>query len=266
LNQNEEGLLDLLDLSVYFGEARKGGAILDNITLQIARGEICGLVGESGAGKTLTALAILGLLPPGAMATGEIRFQGRELLGLTEEKLREIRGCGIGMVFQEPQAALNPVMRIGQQLSEGMRYRLGYSKKKAEKHSLELLHSVGITEPERCLRSYAHQLSGGMRQRVLIASALSCDPELLICDEITSSVDSILEAQLLTLLTRLRRDRRVSILLITHNLSSVQKIADRVSVLLRGRIIEEGPVAAVFEQPSHRFTRTLIDAFPKADA
>ena len=256
-------LLELDELSVYLDQADV--ATVDRLTLSVKRGEILGVVGESGAGKTLTALAVLGLLPPGARTTGQVRFQGRELIGLAEEELRKIRGRRIGLVFQEPQTALNPVMRVGEQISEGMRYRLGYSKRKAEQCSLELLESVGIAEPERCLRSYAHQLSGGMRQRVLIASVLSCNPDLLICDEITSSVDSILEAQLLALLTHLREDRGISILLITHNLRSVRSIADRVCVLLRGRIVEEGKTAAVFERPAHSFTRTLIASFPNVD-
>ena len=166
------------------------------------------------------------------------------------------------MVFQDPQSALNPVMRIDQQLAEGMRYLLGYSKKKAREESERLLFSVGIQEPERCLRAYPHQLSGGMRQRVLIAAALSCKPDLLICDEITSSVDSIVQSQLLTLLGEIKNQFNTSILLITHNLRAIKRITDRIIVLLQGRVVEEGKTAEIFGRPAHAFTRSLIASLP----
>lgn len=255
MNKNKECLLEISRLSIAFPAKQ----VIDHLDLTICAGETVGLVGESGSGKTVVALSILGLLPVGAsVLEGEIRYEGRNLLKLGGRALRELRGCGIGMIFQDPRSALNPVMRIEKQLLEGMRYRLGYSKGNAAQEGVNLLAKVGIEDPERCMAAYAYQLSGGMRQRVLIAMALSCKPRLLICDEITSSVDSIAESQLLTLLAQLRKNRQFSILLITHDLLVIRRLADRVSVLFRGRNVEEGSTEKILSQPSHPFTRTLI--------
>lgn len=256
---NERPLLQISGLTV----AIQGREILNQLDLEIFAGEIAGLVGESGAGKTLTALAILGLLPSRAkILSGEIRYQGLNLLNLKANEMRQVRGGEIGIVFQDPRAALDPVMRIDKQLCEGMRFRLGYSRKRAVEESSRLLDAVGIEEPERCLKAYPHQLSGGMRQRILIAAALSCKPRVMVCDEITSSVDSIVQAQLLTLLVRLRKTLNISILLITHDLWVVRRISDRVSVLLQGKVVEEGATEQIFDRPTHPFTRTLIDSLP----
>lgn len=257
MNGDKAPLLKISSLSV----AIEDREVLSQVDLTLLGGEILALVGQSGAGKTLTALAILGLLPPKAVVlSGKIEFQGRDLLLLRKDELRRERGCEIALVFQDPRTALNPVMRIDEQLAEGMRYRLQYSKQESLRESIRALTAVGIQDPERCLRSYPHQLSGGMRQRILLATALTCRPRLLICDEITSSVDCILQSQLLALLDRLRREHKTSILLITHNLWSARQIADRVSVLLRGRVVEEGSTESIFNQPKHAFTRHLISS------
>jgi ABC-type dipeptide/oligopeptide/nickel transport system ATPase component len=254
LTKDGQPLLEISDLSVVF----RGQRVLEKLNLEVGAGEIVGLLGESGAGKTVTALAILGLLPAYArIPSGEIRYQGRSLLEIPRKKLREIRGCEIGMIFQDPRAALNPVMRIDQQLCEGMIYRLAYSKQKALNEGSRLLEAVGIRDPSRCLNSYPHQLSGGMRQRVIIASALSCRPQLLICDEITSSIDSLLQSRILSLLGRLKHEMKISILLITHNLRVVRQIADRTAVMLGGKIIEEGETEKILKEPTQEFTRSL---------
>ena len=259
MTRNEPPLLEISGLSVAF----QGRQVLDRLDLRIFAGEIVGLIGESGAGKTVAALSILGLLPnEAAVLSGEIRYQGVNLLDLKKSELREVRGCGIGIVFQDPRTALNPVMRIDKQLFEGMRCRLGYSKEKALEESAGLLRAVGIQDPERCLRAYPHQLSGGMRQRVLVAAALSCKPRVLICDEITSSVDSIVQSQLLALLTRLRENWNVSILLITHDLRAAERVADRIAVMLQGKVVEEGNTEKIFGEPAHGFTRTLLASLP----
>jgi ABC-type dipeptide/oligopeptide/nickel transport system ATPase component len=255
LTRDDGPLLEISGLSVVLRERR----ILDDLDLRIAAGEILALVGASGAGKTVTALAILGLLPPRArIEGGRILYQGRNLLKLEKKELREIRGCGIGMIFQDPRAALNPLMRIDQQLCEGMKYRLGYSKRQALEEGERLLEDVGIQEPKRCLKAYPHQLSGGMRQRITIAAAVSCSPQLLICDEITSSVDSIVQGRILLLLRRLSRHLKLSILLITHDLRAVRQTADRMAVMLDGKVVEEGCPRAILARPSHEFTRSLI--------
>jgi ABC-type dipeptide/oligopeptide/nickel transport system ATPase component len=232
---------------------------VDSLYLKVFENEIVGLIGESGAGKTVTALAVLRLLPSEAnFISGEILFRKNNLIDLTESEMRRLRGAEIGLVLQDPRSALNPLMRIDEQMSEGMSYR----GRKAWKTSGELLDKVGIPDPERCLKAYPHQLSGGMRQRVLIAAALACEPSLLICDEITSSVDSIVRSQLLALLNRLRKEEDVSILLITHNLMAVQQFANRVYVLVKGKVVEEGKTEEVFKEPSHPFTRSLISSAP----
>lgn len=261
MNQQRKPLLELSALSI----AIEGRKILDSLNLVVNTGEILGLVGESGAGKTMTALAILGLLPRRSIVKhGTINFQGRNLLKLPQRELRRLRGRRIGAVFQDSQGSFDPVMRIDQQICEGMRYHLHYTKKQALKEMTGLLEKVGIDDPLRCMIAYPYQLSGGMRQRVLIASALSCKPTLLICDEITSSVDSITQSRLMSLLARLRSDLNVSILLITHDLRAARRTADRIAVLLDGTVVEEGEAEKIFQTAAHPFTQTLIASLPGA--
>ena len=262
MNEPIEPLLEISQLSVEFAGRRESHRALENVGFQLARGETFGLVGESASGKTLTALAILRLLPAGArMVSGEILYDGTDLRQITEGQMHRIRGREIGIVFQDPLTALNPVMRIDTQLSEGMIYHLAYSKQEASLRGKRLLREVGIPDPDQCLRSYPHQLSGGMRQRVLIASALSCQPKLLICDEITSALDTVTQAQLLTLLDRLKKALDLSILFISHDLRAVSQIADRVAVMRNGRILEEGSAADVFERPVNSYTRNLMRSY-----
>jgi ABC-type dipeptide/oligopeptide/nickel transport system ATPase component len=255
LNKNEKSLLEISGLTIAFASKQ----VIDDVDLKVCSGETVGLVGKSGSGKTMIALAILGLLPAGAVVRrGEILYQDRNLLKLSAKELRKLRGREIGLIFQEPRSALNPVMRIEEQLLEGMKFHLGYSKTEAVQEGLRFLSTVGIEDPERCMAAYAYQLSGGMRQRVLIAMALSCKPRLLICDEMTSSVDSITENQLLALLARIKDEENLSILLITHSLPPVRRLADRVAVLFQGKVVEEGSVERILGGASHPFTRTLM--------
>ena len=254
MSQNEQALLEINNLSVVLREER----VLDKLDLKIGRGETLGLLGASGAGKTMTAMAILGLLPPHArISSGEIWFQGRNLLKIPPKHLRKIRGSEIGMIFQDPQASLNPLVRIDEQLCEGMIHHMGFSKTRALNEGWRLLEAVGIQDPSACLGAYPHQLSGGMRQRVIIASAVSCHPQLLICDEITSSLDSLLQRRILLLLERLKHHMELSILLITHDLHSVLQVADRTAVMLDGKVIEEGETEKIFSQPTQEFTKSL---------
>lgn len=262
MSEQERPLLVISDLSVTL----RGRKVLNGLDLKISDNEIVGFIGESGAGKTVTALTILRLLPSNAILTsGQIRYRGRNLIELSETEMRKLRGTEIGIVLQDPLTALNPVIRIDKQLSEGMRIRLGYSRRLAMEESERLLSAVGISNPQRCLQAYPHQLSGGMRQRILIASALSCKPRLLICDEITSSVDSIVQSQLLTLLKQLRNNLKLSILLITHNLRAAHRVADRICVLLEGKVVEEGRTDEIFEKPAHAFTRSLVSSVSRLE-
>lgn len=252
-------LLACRDLVVELG----GGRPVDGVTLQLEAGETMALVGESGSGKSLTARAILGLLPPGARAQGQIEFQGRPLLPGTAEAWRAVRGRGIGLVFQDPLSALDPVYTIGQQLIETWAAHDLYPRRERRARAIELLRQVGIPSPEQRLDDYPHQLSGGMRQRVLIALALMLEPKLLICDEPTSALDVTVQAQILELLARLQAERQMGILFITHDLGVVHSFCPRVAVMYAGRIVESGPTQAVLTAPLHPYTRGLLDSLPR---
>ncbi len=239
-------------------------AAVDDVSFDIAPGEALGVVGESGSGKSVLALSILGLLPdpPARIAGGSIHFEGQELVGLSKNALRRHRGAAIGMIFQEPMTSLNPVFSIGNQIIEAIRTHEPLSERAARTRAIELLGRVGISSPERRLEQYPHQFSGGMRQRVMIAMALACNPRLLIADEPTTALDVTIQAQLLDLLSDLRRETGMAVLLITHNMGVIAEFADRVMVMYAGRIAEEGPVESIFDDPRHPYTRGLLGSTP----
>jgi ABC-type dipeptide/oligopeptide/nickel transport system ATPase component len=258
-----EPLLEVLGLSVRFDGPRGTAMAVDDLTLRLDRGRTLGLVGESGSGKSITALAILGLLPPGARVTaGRIVFEGLDLLAASERERRRIRGSRLALIFQEPSAALNPVMRIGPQVTESLRVHGRADRRTARRKAIDLLEAVRMPDAARVAEAYPHQLSGGMRQRALIASALACEPALLVADEPTTALDVTIQAEVLDLLRDLRDRYRLALLLITHDLGVVAGMADRVAVMHRGRIVEEDDVRRILRTPSHAYTRRLLDAVP----
>ncbi|MBC7300275.1 MAG: ABC transporter ATP-binding protein [Nocardia sp.] len=255
-------VLDIDELTVAFGDA----TVVDRVSLRVRRGEVVALVGESGSGKSLTARAVLGLLPESARAGGSIRLAGAQVIGAGESALRELRGTKAAMVFQEPQTALNPVQTIGTQIAQALRAHGVTDKAAVRTRAIELLTAVDIPEPADRLDWYPHQLSGGQKQRVAIALALTGEPELLIADEPTTALDVTVQAEILALLRSLQRERGTAILFITHNLGVVAEIADRVVVLREGRVIEEQTVFGLFAEPGQDYTRTLLAAVPRLPA
>ena len=259
-------LLEVQDLQVDFDTPRGLRRAVAGISFDLHPGETFGLVGESGCGKTVTALSILGLLPsPPATVSGRIRFGGEDLLRAREDRLRQIRGDRIAMVFQEPMTALNPVLTIGEQVMEVLRLHRGLSHQEAGREAAAALTRVGLPEAPRRLRQYPHQLSGGLRQRAMIAMALACDPELLIADEPTTALDVTIQAQILALLGRLQAELGLAILFITHNLGIVAQTADRVAVMYAGLIVEQALTRELFKHPDHPYTRGLLGAVPSLD-
>jgi ABC-type dipeptide/oligopeptide/nickel transport system ATPase component len=245
----------------------RGGAVaaVDDVSFTIEKGEILGLVGESGSGKSLTALSIVRLLPPAARVTaGRVLFQDRDLLRLPPGEMQAVRGADIGFVFQEPMASLNPVMRIGEQVAESLIVHRRATRRDARQHAIELLRAVRIADPEVRVDRYPHELSGGMQQRVMLAIALACRPPLLIADEPTTALDVTVQAQILDLLREFKRELGLALLLITHDLGVVAEIADRVAVMHRGRIVEQGAVRDILRHPSHPYTQQLLAATPGA--
>jgi peptide/nickel transport system ATP-binding protein len=234
------------------------------VSFSISPGGTLGVVGESGCGKSLTALSVMRLVPdpPVRVVGGQIRFQGEDLLALPEARMRRVRGRHVSMVFQEPMTSLNPVYTVGEQIAEGVRLHQGLSRAAAREHSVEMLRRVGIPAPEQRVDSYPHQLSGGMRQRVMIAMALACGPELLIADEPTTALDVTIQAQILELLKRLQTERRMAVMLITHDLGVVAESCDAVVVMYAGRVVERAPVKALFRQPAHPYTAGLLRSIP----
>ncbi len=255
-------LLEVSDLKVHYPGADAPVRAVDGISFSLQPGETYALVGESGCGKSATGLALLRLVDPGRIVAGRIVFEGRDLLTLPEDKMRRLRGARIGMVFQEAAAALNPVMRIGVQVGEALRIHRGMSRKQAHAEAVTLLRLVALADPERQARAYPHELSGGMKQRVMLAIALSCSPALLIADEPTTALDVTIQAQILALLRDLRDKLSLTILLITHDLGVVAENADRVGVMYAGRLVEEAPVRQLFDRPEHPYTRGLLRAMP----
>jgi peptide/nickel transport system ATP-binding protein len=257
-------LLEVENLQTHFRTPDGVNRAVDGVSFHVQEGETLAVVGESGCGKSVTANSILRLIPepPGRIA-GAIRFQGTNLMTLPESAMRDIRGNDISMIFQEPMTSLNPVLSIGLQLAETLRLHQGLDSQAAEKRAIEMLSLVGISEPRRRLREYPHQLSGGMRQRVMIAMALACNPKLLIADEPTTALDMTIQAQILDLMRDLKRRVGAAIILITHDLGVVAEVAERVMVMYAGRKVEEAPVAKLFRSPRHPYTRGLLGAVPK---
>jgi microcin C transport system ATP-binding protein len=258
-------ILSVRDLSVAFVQEGRQSMAVDHISFDIAKGETVALVGESGSGKSVTALSVLKLLPYPAAShpSGKILFQGADLLSTDEKELRRVRGNKITMIFQEPMTSLNPLHTIEQQIVEVLTLHQGLGDRQAKARTLELLNEVGIREPEKRLDAYPHQLSGGQRQRVMIAMALANEPELLIADEPTTALDVTVQAQILELLAELKSRKGMSMLFITHDLGIVRKIADRVCVMTKGKIVETGPTKDIFANPQHAYTRHLLAAEPK---
>ncbi|RMH22283.1 MAG: ABC transporter ATP-binding protein [Gemmatimonadetes bacterium] len=262
-------LLEIRDLRAYFHTDQGVARAVDGVSFDVREGETLGLVGESGCGKTVTSLSVMGLLPqpPGRIEAGSsIRFAGEELVGAGERRLRSLRGNEIAMIFQEPMTSLNPVYPVGDQIAEALRLHRGMTRAEARARTVELLAEVGIPEPARRYDEYPHQLSGGMRQRVMIAMALSCEPRLLIADEPTTALDVTIQAQILDLLAGLRRAHGMSMLLITHDLGVVAEVCDRVVVMYAGQVVESGTVEEVFYDPRHPYTRGLLQSVPDVAA
>ena len=256
-------VLEVSDLSVRFETDDGAVHAVDRLSYTLEPSEVLGLVGESGCGKSVSALSLLGLLPPTATVTGEALFEGTDLLEVQPRQLRRIRGKEISFVFQEPMTSLNPVFTVGKQISEVLRKHLDLSSRQARKRTVELLRLVRIPAPERRVDEYPHQLSGGMRQRVMIAMALACDPKILIADEPTTALDVTIQAGILDLMRDLRERLGTAIILITHNLGVVADIADRVVVMYAGRKAEEAPVRELFTNPQHPYTIGLLEAIPR---
>jgi oligopeptide/dipeptide ABC transporter ATP-binding protein len=262
-----EPLLSVRNLTTVFDVPGRPVVAVNDVSFDIHKGETLGLVGESGSGKSVTAFSIVRLLqPPGRIDNGRILFQGRDLVSLPESDIREVRGAGIGLIFQEPMAALNPVMRVGSQIAEGLRVHGLAGREEARQRAIELLRAVRITDPERRVDDYPHQLSGGMRQRVMIAVALACGPPLVIADEPTTALDVTVQAQILELLRDMKRQFDLALLLITHDLGVIAETADRVAVMYAGRVVEQGPVRQIFNRPLHPYTQGLLASIPGEEA
>ncbi len=255
-------LLDVRNLSVSFKSDKASLRVVSNISFDIDRAEVFGVVGESGSGKSMTALSILRILPGNAFTEGSIVFSSKDLLSLSEAEMRGIRGKDIGIVFQEPMTSLNPVLTVGYQVAEALLAHFKISKKEAMNKAVELLRSVKIPSPEIRIKDYPHQLSGGMRQRVMIAMAIACNPSLLIADEPTTALDVTIQAQILDLIQGLRKERRMAVLLITHDLSIISEQADRVAVMYAGRIMELSSVEELFRNTLHPYTIGLLESLP----
>lgn len=258
-------IVEVTDLRTHFSSDRGVVRAVDGVSFDIHEGETLGLVGESGCGKSVTALSIMRLVrwPPGRIVGGQVNFEGVDLLQLDDEAMRRVRGRKIAMVFQEPMTSLNPVLSIGTQIAEPIQLHLGYDRRSALARAAELLQMVGISEPRRRLSQYPHQFSGGMRQRVMIAMALSCNPRLIIADEATTALDVTIQAQVLEIMKRLTEQMGVALLLITHNLGIVARYADRVNVMYAGQIVEHGTADDVFLRPEMPYTRGLLRAVPQ---
>lgn len=259
---NTQSLLEVKNLRAYIGTPRGTVRAVDDVSFTVDAGQALGIVGESGSGKSVLARAVMGLMPPRSARSGEVTFQGRDLLALSKKESLDIWGKQIAMVFQDPGRSLNPVVRVERQLTEGMRRHLGITRSEAHGRALDLLREVRVPDPERRLRNYPHEMSGGMRQRVMIAIALACEPDLLIADEPTTALDVTIQRQILDLLRRIQRERGMAMMLISHDLAVVAGRTDRVSVMYAGRLAEIGSTREIFEDPRHRYTEALLGATP----
>jgi oligopeptide/dipeptide ABC transporter ATP-binding protein len=260
-------LLEIQDLQTHFVTDAGTVRAVDGVSLRVRKGETLGIVGESGCGKSVTALSVLRLIPnpPGRIVGGRILLEGRNLLDLPEDEMRKVRGGSISMIFQEPMTSLNPVFTVGDQIAEGIRLHQGLSKRDSWKKAIEMLRIVRIPDPDRRVKEYPHQMSGGMRQRVMIAMALSCNPHLLIADEPTTALDVTIQAQILELLNQLKTELGMAVMLITHDLGVVADTAARVAVMYAGRVVEEAPVLELFKNPLHPYTQGLLNSIPRIE-
>lgn len=257
-------MLDVIDLNIEFNDHDRPETVVHDFDLHMEEGEIVGLVGESGSGKSMSALAIAGLLSRKEITKrGTIRFGEHDLLNCSRDELRKVQGDDIAMIFQEPMTALNPLKKIGWQVEESLRIHKNLSKEEQKKLAIKLLEDVELEHPEEVYNKYPHELSGGMRQRVMIAAALICDPKILIADEPTTALDVNVQAQIIELLIKINREKGTSILFISHDLSVIRSLCQRVLVMYKGRIVEEGPVDEVFNNPQNEYTKSLIAAIPK---
>ena len=263
-----ETVLDVTDLNTIFRTRDGEVHAVNQVNFSLATGELLGVVGESGSGKSVTMMSLLKLLPmpPAEIVSGKVLFQGRDVLQMSDEELRELRGGDIGFIFQDPMTSLNPVFTVGYQLTEALRQHLDIGKKAARQRAAELLAKVGIAQPEQRLKDYPHQFSGGMRQRVMIAMALACEPKVLIADEPTTALDVTIQAQILELVRDLRREQGMGIIWITHDLGVVAGIADRVIVMYAGQIVEHASVDELFNNPQHPYTQALLAAMPSVNS
>jgi oligopeptide/dipeptide ABC transporter ATP-binding protein len=260
-------LLEVNNLQTHFPTRAGLVRAVNDVSFYLDEGELLGLVGESGCGKSITSLSVMRLIsPPGKIVGGELLFKGEDLLKKTDDQMRAIRGNDIAMIFQDPMTSLNPVYTVGEQIAEALRLHRKLNKKQAREAAVEAMREVSIPDPARRVKDYPHQLSGGMRQRVMIAMALACDPELLIADEPTTALDVTIQAQILELLDDLRKTRKLAVLLITHDLGVVAEVADRVCVMYTGKIVEESPVEELFAKPKHPYTQGLLRSVPKITA
>src|ERR687884_325978 len=261
---HDGNLLSVKDLRTYFETEDGTVRAVDGISFDLRRGETLGIVGESGSGKSVTNLSVIRLIPspPGRIVSGEVLFHGQDILSLPNDEVRKIRGKRISMIFQDPMTSLNPFMRISKQLMEITQLHLGHTKEQAYEHAVKMLELVGIPDARSRVDSYPHQFSGGMRQRVMIAMALSCNPKLLIADEPTTALDVTIQAQILELIAELRDEIGMSVILITHNLGVVHEIADRVAVMYAGELVEVAPARELFDDPRHPYTQGLLRSMP----
>jgi oligopeptide transport system ATP-binding protein len=263
-----EKVLQVKGLRTYFYTGEGVVKAVDGLSYHVNKGECVGLVGESACGKSVSAMSVLRLIPypPGVIVGGEILFKGEDLLQASEERMRDIRGNQIAMVFQEPTTSLNPVLTVGRQISESLELHRGLEREEAREESARLLRLVGIPDPQRRVRDYPHQFSGGMQQRIMIAMALSCDPEVLIADEPTTSLDVTVQAQLLEIIANLRSKLGTAVIIITHNLGVVARYVDRVNVMYAGSLVETGPTETIYAEPKHPYTLGLLASVPRLDS
>jgi oligopeptide/dipeptide ABC transporter ATP-binding protein len=267
LIMNDDTLLSVTDLHTQFRSGDEIARAVDGVSFALRRGETLAIVGESGSGKSVTSLSIMRLVPapPGEITAGSVVFRKRDLLRLSEREMRKVRGNEIGMIFQEPMSSLNPLIKVGEQIAEVVRAHRGLGRAAAGRHAIDMLAQVQIPDPALRAAEYPHRLSGGMRQRVMIAMALACHPSLLIADEPTTALDVTIQAQILDLMRGLQTELGMSLLFITHNLGVVAEIADRVAVMYAGRIVEQGTVSAVFVRPLHPYTTALLASIPRVE-